>query len=122
MGKTPALKAVLGTIILSLSFLLVFTGIAEAKHKNNRVVTTTNVCVVYKYEGVFSGGTPIRTPQKVSYRYLGKSTWALLKLPGKEWIKVRYLRVRPLSNCIGIFSINPSTPGNSILLRIINQY
>ena len=119
MGKTLALRVVLSAIILSLSFFLVFAEVAEAKHKKNRVVTVSNVCVIYNYEGVFSGGIPVRAPQKVSYRYLGKSTWALLKLPGKEWIKVRYLRVRPLSNCIGVFSINPLTSGNSVSVSLL---
>ncbi len=79
--------------LMLLAGALVSTSPADAYAP--RQLTTTNVCVVYAVDGVYSGGIAIVAPETVTYRQL-KSGGAVLWLPGQDRLKVDYLSVTPL--------------------------
>ena len=95
------LAGLFAAMVLAGAFLSTHTADAYAP----RQLTTTNVCVVYAMDGVYSGGIAIVAPETVTYKHL-KSGGAFVTLPGQDRLKVDYLSVTPLppgeTECAGI--------------------
>lgn len=89
--------------LLALAAVTTAMALKPAPNVPPNVVTTTNVCLVYSVDGIYSGGIPITPPQNVSYRQIDSSPY-FLWLPNQDRKKVDTLSVTPLTpeGCVGI--------------------
>jgi len=93
-------------VLLVVGFLAAGSASVEAKGPpvTPNATTVTDVCLVYKVDGVFSGGIPVTWPATVSYRQNGNDG-IFLWLPGQDRMRVEWLGVGPLPpdrTCVGI--------------------
>src|SRR3989442_11109944 len=92
VGLKDALMIATG--LLAVVIVLLVASDAQAKIPAN-ATTNTNVCLVYEYGGIFSGGLLVMEPQTVSYPHVSDGGSALLLLPGQDPPPVYFLPVVP---------------------------
>ena len=93
-------------IIVAALLLATFT-VVGAEATSPKTTTTTNKCVVYSLNGVYSGGIQVVSPDTVTYRQIDSgSYWLQFSSSSGGKFKVDTLGVSPLPPppdvCVGI--------------------
>lgn len=92
-------------VVAALLLVTVFTvGTANAAPAIPKsATTTTNVCIVYSIDGIYSGGIGVHAPETVSFK--SQDSFYFLWLPGQDRLRVDTLGISPLPPdeiCVGI--------------------